>query len=621
MSLTPEKLREFYTKVHERYGYQEPYETWIAERERAQTDLFWLSKELLGLDLADNFVCFTHRENPKAWSDGPDAVCPECGEPLQWYSGIEGEMSVHRQMCDFFVHKNPHQHIFTQDTTKNRLMMIPRGSFKSSINQADCVQWIISFPDVRIGLLTAAADLGVEFISNVKSFFQFQEDDAGVKTLSRFQKLFPEHAVSIKKKEKETQFITEGRTRKITQPTLQAISIGATKSGKHYDVGKYDDCVSDKNSGPGTTQETRNDIAQAIRLARSLVEPAGYHDNIGTPYDEQDAYSVQLEQARRMNLNLKQLIKPAWALRDNAKMKDPAEVSEYDYHLLFPFDGQGLPRLSFGFLREASADPINFACQYLCQPDASKIVKFTEQLMRSQVIDDSQLPQIYRTINAWDFAYVAATGRDYTVGVNVHFDLENGRMVVMDVVRQRFSKSELAKAVASMAVNSNTQLIAIEGTNGANFLENDIKLQLQKLGRFECSMEFFPVDTKKGAKEARAEGLETLLINDRLFFRKDMGPILEVVIDEFCKFKPSAKRKDDCVDAVAHAARYIPPVDISPSEVARRQDIYDILRDKQHFERVFNRPDPAQPAPPPPPTHYEGMPICCPRCGFGVCIC
>jgi len=619
--MTPEKLREYYTKVNERYGYTDSYETWLSERYRCQTDLFYLAKTELGLDLADNFVCIDHRDNPESWSDLPEQICPVCSRELEWYSGIEGQMSLHRLMCDFFVHKNPNTHPFNLDQTKNRLMMIPRGSFKSSINQADCVQWIITFPDIRIGLLTAAEDLAIEFIAKVKSYFQFIEDENGVKTLTHFQKLFPEHAVSIKKKEKEDRFTTEGRTRKITDPTLRALSLLGTKSGKHCDVGKYDDCVSDKNSGPGTSQDTRDDVGAQIRLARSLVEPAGYHDNIGTPYDEQDAYSDQIARAKSAGSELKSLIIPARAVREESKKKKPEELSEGDWHLLFPYDGKGLPRLTYRFLQDAASDPVNFSCQYLCNPESSKIVKFTEHMLNSHIIDDTMLPQIYKIVNAWDFAYVAASGRDYSVGIQAHYDLNNGRMVVMDIVRGRFSKSELAYQVAKLAVVSSAQLIAIEGTNGANFLENDIRLEMRKLGRHECSMEFFPVDTKKGAKEARAEMLETLLVNDRMFFRKNMPGKLDDLIQEFLKFKPSAKRKDDCVDAVAHAARYIPPVDLPASEVARRQEIYDILREKQHFERIYNRPDPAEPQAPPPTTHYEGLPISCPRCGFGVCIC
>jgi hypothetical protein len=42
---------------------------------------------------------------------------------------------------------------------KDRLLLVPRGGFKSSIDMADCVQWIICFPAVTILILTGVYKL------------------------------------------------------------------------------------------------------------------------------------------------------------------------------------------------------------------------------------------------------------------------------------------------------------------------------------------------------------------------------------------------------------------------------------------------------------------------------
>src|SRR3954462_642625 len=146
---------------------------WDAERFRAQTDLFWLAKDVLGYDLVHNWVCPEH----PAITTEDEGPCPLCELPMQRYSGgIPTGTSPHRQICDSFVKKDPTKTIPNQDTLKKRILMCPRGSFKSSINEADTVQWIIAFPDIRIGLLTAAEDLAINFVSKIKSFFQVVED-------------------------------------------------------------------------------------------------------------------------------------------------------------------------------------------------------------------------------------------------------------------------------------------------------------------------------------------------------------------------------------------------------------------------------------------------------------
>ncbi|KKK59554.1 hypothetical protein LCGC14_3033240, partial [marine sediment metagenome] len=60
----------------------------------ARTNLFWLSTEILGYDLVP---------------------------------------SVHQPICDFFVQKNPNRSFADQDSRKQRLVLDPRGHFKTTI--------------------------------------------------------------------------------------------------------------------------------------------------------------------------------------------------------------------------------------------------------------------------------------------------------------------------------------------------------------------------------------------------------------------------------------------------------------------------------------------------------
>src|ERR1700683_1836156 len=82
-------------------GYPSDKETWLGERRKAQTDLFWLSRTICGLDLLDHFFCPFHPIESQAPEQGS---CPECLEPLQPCPGLPEEngavLSIHRQICD-----------------------------------------------------------------------------------------------------------------------------------------------------------------------------------------------------------------------------------------------------------------------------------------------------------------------------------------------------------------------------------------------------------------------------------------------------------------------------------------------------------------------------------------
>src|SRR5258708_44814 len=145
-----------------------------------------------------------------------------------------------------FVQKDPSKSIPQQDRIKERLLLYPRGSYKSTLNICDCVQWIICFPDIRILVLTGADDLATAFVDELKDYFVLD----GEPTI--FQELFPELCIEAKQKGNQGEFWAPvgptARMRKTKEPTVFASSIMANNSGWHVDVMKPDDVVTDRNS-------------------------------------------------------------------------------------------------------------------------------------------------------------------------------------------------------------------------------------------------------------------------------------------------------------------------------------------------------------------------------------
>jgi hypothetical protein len=160
-------------------------------RWRAQTDLFWLAKFVLG------------------------------------YNQITED---HRELADGFVHKDPRKPIEEQDPiTKIRLFLMPRRTFKTTFNIADTIQWIIGFPEVAVMIMTASnspdSPLADAFVAETADHF-YVPYGAPEKILTQ---LFPEH--KLLKLPKSGEFNTPARVRYRRDPTVKGVSIEQTAFG------------------------------------------------------------------------------------------------------------------------------------------------------------------------------------------------------------------------------------------------------------------------------------------------------------------------------------------------------------------------------------------------------
>ena len=224
-------------------------------------------------------------------------------------------VATHEEICNkFFVAKQPIFNTFEKfalqyTDLKERMLLVPRGGFKSSINMADCVQWIICFPAVTILILTGVYDLAGDFIGEVKKHFTLEESgldqkgkptfgvaklldaDTGEWSGSFFQILFPEHCIAPNTGTQHAFQTPAGGDDK--EPSIRAASIEQALSGSHFGVLKLDDVVTNENS---KTQERIAGINKQININQALLHPYGFFDVIGTWYDEKDYYGVRIKQ-------------------------------------------------------------------------------------------------------------------------------------------------------------------------------------------------------------------------------------------------------------------------------------------------------------------------------------
>lgn len=537
-------------------------EIWVEGRRRARQNLFFLAR----------YFC---------WETNPESV----GRTFAENKICE---AVHRRVCDMYVKKDWTRSIAEQDTiSKERMILYPRGSFKSTIDVLDTVQWILNFPEIRILFLTAADDLAVGFVDETKG--HFVERLAEPSLLNLF---FPEFCLSEKDMAKETAFeftcpIWRRKQIRRKEATVTASSIASTLSGPHFEVVKPDDAVSNRNS---ESEEQCVKITKRINTSiRKMLRPFGYFEANGTRYADEDYYGDVLEK------NVGELIKtsgPCWEIVENqrtglkiligraivikaevaAQLEKEGkpitykEAGEEGCDLLFP------DVLTYSFLmQEYARDEVSFEGQYNNNPRPATNTPFTHALLLKATVTFEEMPFRGPTSQTWDFAFSQKKGRDYSTGSCAIWN-EKGTAFINDLVRGRFNHNDLAKAVVEFARKWHPFVIGIEDAAGSKFLEHAILAEAQKTNDPQviavCSrIDWVTPDNQKDAKKMRMAALHPWLVNDRLKFASHLQH-LNPLYSEFERCLTS-HHHDDIPDVISRQTKYAP----SMQQLIEKSDI------------------------------------------------
>lgn len=511
--LCEEKWAKFRTRYVEEHGVVVPWTPadFIYFRFLCQTNLFFLCKLLEKYSLVSN------------------------GKHV-----FNGEThNTHEEICNgFFVNKRPgeysHFEKFANDYAdlKDRMLLVPRGGFKSSIDMADCVQYIICWPEVTILILTGVNQLAIDFVGEVRQHFTLDEtshNDAAGKPLfgprklqdkdtskwseSLFQVFFPEHCVKPGGLASAFQTPAGGDDK---EPTLRSASIEQNLSGWHYGVMKLDDVVTNENS---LTPARMLGIINQININEAMLHPFGFMDVIGTWYDEKDYYGVTIKREEEAAKNgeapaMKIHLRACWWPTEQAKAagKIEEEMTEKDYVLWFP------ERLTYEFLKaKKKKSPDTFPIKYLNDPRVLHKVKFPRELLVRRTIPHTQLPKEGLIVTTVDTAYSTKSWADYTVIMTAV--IYGGRFYIIDMVRGRFNEFELPAVIANTAFRWKPKRIAIEESVGVKWMGKELKRELDKLQISVpvtyCSL---GLGSKKRSKAMKAKPVLRLLGDERLFF-------------------------------------------------------------------------------------------------------
>lgn len=567
-------------------GKQMTFEEWLDERDKCRKDLFHLGRDILHKDLV-----------------------PE----------------VHQVVCDQFVQKNFddmyfdgytlgdfHQMVgqqlrFDKDAnpTKEMMLLDSRGFFKSTIDGVDCVQWLLNCPDVRILIMTGEIKLATQFMSEVKSYFALATGEQP----TQFHRLFPEYIIRGLDATTRQPFTTPARQLKQTQPSVAILTVGSNTSGRHCDILKIDDGVTDENS---ISKEQREKIKDKLDNVLNLVGAWGFTDFIGTRYIKDDYYGTRLEAAQESSAAIKYFCRAAWYRKPGFENEEEYPLRTLSFEMVdltFP-TLNGTPQKSFAHLRsKLLRNERLFRCQQLQQPqddeDTPKIV-FEEPILRAHILPVSAIPTTGPIFAAWDWAHTSHDRSDYSAGAvgRVVFNRETMQndLYVIDVVFGRFKPSELAFQIALLNKRHMPSRTWVERMVGAELLQLEVSRQAVRLNTDVSGISYHNSKTEPDAKFNRIKDLEILLNNNRLWFQAN-SLWNDEMMKQFVMYtgeKKNKGRKDDIPDAISIlklcALGEQTAVPLSPEERESR-DVANWLN--AGIKGMLDRPD--KPAAPPMP--------------------
>lgn len=522
--------------------------------------------------------------------------------------------NTHEEVCnEFFVQKDPANFVtfqaFALDADakkqfKERLLLVPRGGFKSSINMADCVQWILCFPEVTIGILTGKLGLAEDFVGEVKAHFTMDENFekgelygkfrprllknklTGKTTISMLQVLFPEHCVRPDSG-KGTEFQTPACTAGDKEPTIRATGIEQSLAGSHFCLLKLDDVVTEENCETVTRIEGIN---HRIGVDKALMHAYGFFDVIGTWYDERDYYGVQIAWDEKLflagqkNETMKIYRRAVWWPTADcmAAGKVESEWTATDVHMWFP------QVLTFAKMKVSSQTEIDtFPIKYLNDPRQINKIKFPRELLMRRTINHNLAPCQGMIVTVIDTAYSTQSWADYTVILTAI--IYGGKFYVINMVRGRFNEYELPAVIAATGYKWKPKQIVIEEVMGTAFVKREIRREMEKLKiSIPLRSAGLGQGNKSRSKAIKAKPVLRLLGDERMYFVNSCES-LEEIYTELSQFTGTADDKhDDIVSALSLLAEMFQPyADMAGKVISAQEDYTTHIQSHNMHQMIY----------------------------------
>lgn len=458
---------------------------------------------------------------------------------------------------------------------KKRMILWPRGLFKTSAVRVKIIQLILNYPNCRILIGAASLALGKVQLEAIKRVFE--------QPTEKFRELYPDFCG--KKLGNTTRFTVPNRTDfSSPEETVTCSTASSVKAGSHYDFVFIDDLVNDQNY--------RNPVAleqcwQDYKDFGPLRDPQGYLFVTGTPYSFGDTYERIEESAReemKLGRSTWEISQQSCWTEENGKKK-----------LLFPefrtpkgkVVGHTLQFLE-SELHEKGED--FFAMQYLCQRLASGLQVFTEDLLNKHTLYHFEKPMLESQLEilAREVRGLMAQGKTFedAVGLStfkpggglipmggwcfVVGDLSypgdirkrdksvfyvirvvNARLYVIACYSGKWKSSDVGDQIVTIFLQHRPRQIWIEGFLGWEAYDTVIRMVAGGRGIQSLPLEWIPLENQENAKVVRIGSIQAWFSRDKLYIFAGITDY-QVLRDNLMKF-PKLGRHDDHGDCLGLA--------------------------------------------------------------------
>lgn len=432
---------------------------------------------------------------------------------------------LHKPMCEFFVRKDPKKDWLVQDLDyKQRLLMLPRGHFKTTLNLCDIIQWMLCFPNVTIALFSGTEELTYRMVDEIKQHFVYNGD---------FREMYPSWIPekAMQSFGEKGQFTLPNRRQIRREPTLSITTLKSTRAGAHFDLEKFDDVVTEKNSNTAAlNQETRRQWSSTL----PLLNPGGFRDVIGTLYTYDCFYQQILEKPHGWKIMV------AGALQ-----REPDQPLFRPEAIIFPerfcVDANIDPRKQ-NLEQIWRDDPELFASQYMNDPVSLASDQFSSHRLRTHIVERADIPSTVNLYMTWDLAYSTREHSDYSVGVLAGYS-PNGTLFVVDLVRGRYRPNEVIEQILETHRRWPVVRVGIEKDQASSMLLPGLEMRMRQLNR-HIPIDMIPVKYGGMRPIQQIMALGPLLEQNKLWFCASCTD-LEEMFREFSRF-PKYHHDDIC---------------------------------------------------------------------------
>lgn len=442
---------------------------------------------------------------------------------------------LHRRVCEF---------VQNNIETKKLLILLPRGTYKSSVVTVGLTSWLIAKnPQNRIMIANATYPMAVQFLGQIKNHLSRN---------TKFQEIFGNYATNADQWREDKVFLERTDSFHQKEATVSAFGMGGNLVGSHFDYGILDDVVARENIGTkDQIEKTKNFYKDVLDLLDA--SPGGHKRMVivGTSWHWDDLYSwIQSKDSE--------------LLKDFAVLRLPAYEGEWGKgKLLFP------AKLNWKTLKNLKEQQgsAHFEGQYMLNPIAEEDQTFRGPFKRYEQTDLRNLPMRY--FFAVDPALSESKQADFSAMVCVGVDKDNTWYIV-DIWRRKVQPKDLIDQIFIWAQKWKPVSIGLETTAYQRMLQYEINDQMKKRGHFIPIKELKHVDQ---SKEDRIRGLQPRYEVGNIL-HPDPRAIPDIVYleDELLRFPKGAK--DDTIDALASLNELAFPIRVKEESRQFRRNVY-----------------------------------------------